>query len=340
MLRIPGDSWFIEPKSFGFKINNFDCSMRLPTTWPSGLIGLLSMSCDVLVGTVPGEIFQKEYRQQHHTRFYNLLSPSSDEIFWLGQQIKFLQGDWDMPTPAILAHHQGNFNWIRGRDLVLPWGMARSTEMPFLCCDYDRVLHRVPGMQRIASDRDFSKYLGIEFSEYNQNDTNHQSGNCHIELEWDYFPGPCIRDIKLVDRPSIDHAAINPDPVLDIVRLLSSGHVTIEYWADDPDQVVDSVDWFDLEYMGRGFSHQPSGGFSKHLYHESGRPPSQTIQDRIWRLWVKGDRRIDVSELVFWLNNRYNCYLDQDDGFAFIVDWGRFDIATISLSQICVNTSN
>jgi hypothetical protein len=213
--------------------------------------------------------------------------------------------------------------------------MAKSNpanHFPILMSNFDRdgVEQIVDNFVPVNTDTELCDILKIEYFDRN----NGLKQNCNLYLEWDRLPGPCLHYIKLTNNENLDwsnHTEIMyADKILKSLLPWKNKKIPISVWVNDISQISDSSGWFDIKHAGPGVT--------KVLPHRVTLMVSRNFGEiknpDIWQIWVAENRKIDLSEILFWIDDRYNVYCDHDGEFACLTSPGPLVDKTISLSSI------
>lgn len=330
----------VEANCFTFKINNFSCHLNLPNQW--GLVDLLGQSAKVYAATLTKEEFSKtflEVRQQKVNELLELYRTPGQEylIKYIDFQIKMLHesllNHWRYP--ALVTRYQGKLIWHTGGTRVMPTAMTHDSPtqgLKLLVTDFDQTdPTEFEKIYPIENDQDLAQILNVEFFRYKQYELGRVDSNLEIFLEWQDTPGPCLHYIKppnnLLDWDTQGDLVYVPDMLPILHKTLDNKK--IYYYCWDEDQLTDTSNGLDLHWMGPDDIIRDNEDLTASVYwHQRFAPQPDGVE-----IWIKPGRKIDMGEILFWLDQNHNVYIDKHHRFAILFDHSRFDFTEIRLSQ-------
>lgn len=314
----------VDSNGVTFQINNFHVSMTMPGNF--GVVDIISQAADLWHGSLRVDIIMAEFRTAKLEKLSRILqiqrSRDLEESKFLDFQIKILRhalhGEWRLP--ALLTKYQDKIIWHSGGNRLVASVMCHKP-LAILLTDYDGDGQQVMTHARpVLNDAGLCARLGVDFRPYIQGGEFAEI-NTEIHLSWDGLPGPCPHYIRLSESMldwSNHHDMTYLPGVIEVLDRWGN-KPRIKYFCDDPGQVRDSMGIFDLEHAGPGLDISPS----EHAY--------KNHSEEMY-VCIRGQRHIDLAELLFWLDPGTDVYLDRDDGFAVRTKGPGFNTSTVSLS--------
>ena len=326
----------IELNAFIFKINNFKCHLRLPHQW--GLVDLLTQAAKLYYGFFSAEYFRQVYTEslnQKLTLLLGVLNNPADHAqiklldFQLTLMHQALQQKWRLPL--LITKYQQSLIWHTGGTRVFASGMAHTSayDLPLILLDFDQKdLDLFDNLKEITSDQELCEILDIEHFGYNQHQPTRLDDSMEVFLEWQETPGPCLQYIN-PSGPIVNwQTHERPEFVTDLLPVL--GRVLTEeiiYYSDHPNQIIDSSKRLNLKWGGPSQLETDDFTFSLWRLMNSDKPCLFP------QIWVRPGHRIDASEILFWLQDHRNIYLDKDDRFAVLLPGQSFEKKFIRISR-------
>ena len=344
MPRVPAA--LVKPNAFTFQINNFACTLALPRE--TDLVNLLRFGADFYHGYLDNNILVAEAEGIKHERLGGMIrcarNPTDlDERSAQGLDFTLkllhlaMSESWRLPS--LLTKHHGVLTWHTGGNRLLASVMAHrdpSKTLPILCSDFDRDHQGFNHVTMVTSDQQLCDILNVPHIRYDQHTNVGTEQTCEMHLEWPVdLPGPCLHYIfdrtkNLFDWSNHTQTQYIHTNIVAIRRMLRNNRVRV--FADSPDQVTDSMEFFDIEYAGPGpgkIEDLGPGGLTQLAYRAR---MFDSIPYKEITVWVTSGRKIDLAELLFWVNTKNNVYVDRDGEFLVMISRNKFSSTPICLS--------
>ena len=330
----------VEPNSFEFQVNNFQCRLDLPNNW--GLVDLVTQAADLYTAVLTPDAFRREYLENRNEKVKTMLDAirdpgCQDQWRYLDFQVKMvhraLTDRWQYP--ALVTRHHDCLIWHTGGTRLLATGMVMpnpNLALRLLITDFDGDnTDAFENITVIQTDQDLSAVLATEYFEYRQYHPSSLGSPLQVYLEWQDTPGPCLHYInprhQVLDWTNHVQLSHMPELMPMARHVLEQGKV--RYWSADPAQLTDSTGSFELEWMGAADQFFSQSDLSSALYNHCKFGTDTGAVE--W--WIRPGITLDTCELWFWLDQQYTVYLDRDQDFAVMTEHGRYSKKIIAMSK-------
>jgi hypothetical protein len=338
----------VKPNAFTFQINNFECTLVIPQG--TAVVNLLQLGSELFLGTLERSVLLAEAEKVKQERLGGMIrcarnSADLDERSAQGLDFTLklihlaLTESWKLP--CLVTKYQDQLMWHAGGNRLLASALVSpcpETTLPVLCTDFDKTDTKFLSKTKIKNDQHLADILNVPFVGYSQYHSTGTEKTVEIHLEWTAgVPGPCIHYIYDHTRAMFDWRHHTVDTIqyvytniIAIRRMLRNNRVKV--YAESPDQVIDSTGFFDIEYVGNSpgkIQDLGPGGLTQLAYRAR---MFDSIPYKEITVWVTNGRKIDLGELLFWVNTKNNVYVDRDGEFAVMISRNRF-----SSKQICLS---
>lgn len=323
--------------AFSFRINNFQCNLVLPDRW--GLTDILNQGANLYTGTLNQKYFQNEFSRVKQEKTKSLLelieNPTKSNEKYIDFQIKMLHdaliSDWK--HPALVVKKQDDLIWHTGGVRLLATGMVHTTKeknLRLLVTDFDKIpTDMFNDVAEISNDLELCHALGVEYFDYKQSTPGSRSDpTTEIFLEWNDTPGPCLHYVRpnqnILDWSNHDSCQWTSFLIPVLTAVIETRK--IYYTSDHQHQLFDSCGNFTLEWLGPSDIGQTQGMLNRDLFrHVKFNTPLSGLL-----IWVAKDHQVDINEILFWADTRYNVCIDREERFAAIFNHQGFRTKTIS----------